>query len=598
MAARHQNHLVSRRTVLRGAAAAAASAGLAAGTAQASPRRRNGPAGTTVAIFGAGIGGLTAAHELAERGFAVTVYDRKELGGKSRTIPMAGTGAGGRAALPGEHGARGFTSFYHHVHDTMRRIPVPGTRKTVYDNLIPFSVTDPRYPRSGNLPDGFPLMFGFYFDPAEALTPRGLQRILTEVFMKNDLVPLPEAIHMAGRVVTYLTSSEERRFGQWEYVSWWDFIGAGTRSAQFQALAATGLTRALVAAKEYVASTRTMGNMMEGFFIALMRELTGGPKVYEVLNGPTNQAWLDPWIALLEDMGVRFRPGEALEELVVADGRIGGARIRGAHGGSTRIEADWYVCAVPTDRARALWTPELRELDPALGRMDALNLDWMNGMQMFVSEQLDLGKGYNIYLDAPWRLTSYTQRAFWDVDYPAVYGDGAVADGLTIDIADWDTPGILFGKPAKYCTHEEIYQETWAQLTAALNDDGRIQLPDGIVRAWMIDPGIVWTGSENTNDEPLLVNTIGSWDNRPTARTRVPNLFLAADYVQTNFDLATMEGANEAGRSAANALLAAAGSAATPARLFTRESIPAFEPLRLADAARFRAGQPNLFDLG
>ncbi|MGS2810448.1 hydroxysqualene dehydroxylase [Nocardia sp. MW-W600-9] len=598
MAARHQDHRVSRRTVLRGAAAVAASAGLATGTAQASPRRRNSPAGNTVAIFGAGIGGLTAAHELAERGFAVTVFDRKELGGKSRTIPMAGTGTGGRAALPGEHGARGFTSFYHHVHDTMRRIPVPGTRKTVYDNLIPFSVTDPRYPRSGNLPDGFPLMFGFYFDPAEALTPMGLQRILTEVFLKNNLVPLPEAIHMAGRVVTYLTSSEERRFGQWEHVSWWDFIGAGSRSAQFQALAATGLTRALVAAKEYVASTRTMGNMMEGFFIALMRELTGGPKVYEVLNGPTNEAWLDPWITLLEGMGVRFRPGEALEEFVVADGRIGGARIRRAHGGSAQLEADWYVCAVPTDRARALWTPELRDLDPALGRMDALSLDWMNGMQMFVSEQLDLGKGYNIYLDAPWRLTSYTQRAFWDVDYPAVYGDGAVADGLTIDIADWDTPGILFGKPAKYCTHQEIYQETWAQLTAALNDDGRIQLPDGIVREWMIDPGIVWNGSENTNDEPLLVNTIGSWDNRPTARTRVPNLFLAADYVQTNFDLATMEGANEAGRTAANALLTAAGSAATPARLYTRESIPAFEPLRLADAARFHAGQPNLFDLG
>ncbi|MEV6218136.1 FAD-dependent oxidoreductase [Nocardia sp. NPDC051833] len=598
MAARQQDHLVSRRTVLRGAAAVAASAGLAAGPAQGSPRRRNSPAGTTVAIFGAGIGGLTAAHELAERGFAVTVFDRKELGGKSRTIPMAGTGAGGRAALPGEHGARGFTSFYHHVHDTMRRIPVPGTRKTVYDNLIPFSVTDPRYPRAGNLPDGFPLMFGFYFDPAEALTPMGLQRILTEVFMKNNLVPLPEAIHMAGRVVTYLTSSEERRFGQWEHVSWWDFIGAGSRSPQFQALAATGLTRALVAAKEYVASTRTMGNMMEGFFLALLRELTGGPKVYEVLNGPTNEAWLDPWITLLDNMGVRFRPGEALEEFVVADGRIAGARIRGARGGSAQVEADWYVCAVPTDRARALWTPELRELDPVLGRMDALNLDWMNGLQMFVSEQLDLGRGYNIYLDAPWRLTSYTQRAFWDVDYPAVYGDGSVADGLTIDIADWDTPGILFGKPAKYCTHQEIYQETWAQLTAALNDDGRIQLPDGIVREWMIDPGIVWNGSENTNDEPLLVNTIGSWDNRPTARTRVPNLFLAADYVQTNFDLATMEGANEAGRTAANALLAAAGSAATPAQLFTRESIPAFEPLRAADAARFRAGQPNLFDLG
>ncbi|MFG1612253.1 NAD(P)-binding protein [Nonomuraea wenchangensis] len=34
--------------------------------------------------------GLSAAHELAERGFQVTVYERKALGGKSRSIPVPG----------------------------------------------------------------------------------------------------------------------------------------------------------------------------------------------------------------------------------------------------------------------------------------------------------------------------------------------------------------------------------------------------------------------------------------------------------------------------------------------------------------------------
>src|SRR5690242_11737130 len=92
----HRDKQVSRRSLLRGAAAVAGTAGLATSTgiaaAQPAPRHRNGPARNTVAILGAGIGGLTAAHELAERGFAVTVFDRKELGGKSRTIPLPGTG--------------------------------------------------------------------------------------------------------------------------------------------------------------------------------------------------------------------------------------------------------------------------------------------------------------------------------------------------------------------------------------------------------------------------------------------------------------------------------------------------------------------------
>jgi uncharacterized protein with NAD-binding domain and iron-sulfur cluster len=75
---------------------------------------------------------------------------------------------------------------------------------------------------------------------------------------------------------------------------------------------------------------------------------------------------------------------------------------------------------------------------------------------------------------------------------------------------------------------------------------------------WFLDPDIVTpnlTGAD-TNLEPLLVNVKGSWQNRPDpALPEVPNLFLAADYVRTYTDLATMEGANEAGRRAVNAIL-------------------------------------------
>ena len=62
------------------------------------------------------------------------------------------------------------------------------------------------------------------------------------------------------------------------------------------------------------------------------------------------------------------------------------------------------------------------------------------------------------------------------------------------------------------------------------------------------------------NLEPLLINTAGSWSDRPEATTKIGNLFLAADYVRTNTDLATMEGANEAARRAVNAILDASGS--------------------------------------
>src|SRR5688572_33030085 len=93
-----------------------------------------------VAILGGGIGGMSAAHELAQRGFEVTVFEAGSVpGGKARSIFVPGTGTDGRRDLPGEHGFRFFPSFYKHLPDTMKRIPYG--RRTVYDNLVPTSRT-------------------------------------------------------------------------------------------------------------------------------------------------------------------------------------------------------------------------------------------------------------------------------------------------------------------------------------------------------------------------------------------------------------------------------------------------------------------------
>jgi len=56
----------------------------------------------TVAVLGGGVAGLSAAHELVERGFDVTVYEAAlGPGGKARSIFVPGTGTDGRRDLPG-----------------------------------------------------------------------------------------------------------------------------------------------------------------------------------------------------------------------------------------------------------------------------------------------------------------------------------------------------------------------------------------------------------------------------------------------------------------------------------------------------------------
>ena len=94
------------------------------------------------------------------------------------------------------------------------------------------------------------------------------------------------------------------------------------------------------------------------------------------------------------------------------------------------------------------------------------------------------------------------------------------------------------------------------------------------------------------NAEPLFVNLVDTWRLRPQAVTAIPNLFLAADYVQTYTDLATMEGANEAARRAVNGILERSGSDAPPCRLWNLHEPVLLEPWRAHDRARYRQGLP------
>jgi hypothetical protein len=93
-----------------------------------------------------------------------------------------------------------------------------------------------------------------------------------------------------------------------------------------------------------------------------------------------------------------------------------------------------------------------------------------------------------------------------------------------------------------------------------------------------------------TNDEPLLVNTRDSLSSRPEAVTQIPNFFLAADYVRTNTDLATMEGANEAARCAVNGILKATHSRAKRCEVRKLHEPAALIPFRVVDEVRWRLG--------
>ena len=236
-----------------------------------------------------------------------------------------------------------------------------------------------------------------------------------------------------------------------------------------------------------------------------------------------------------------------------------GGRVRSVqaaeNGNPIEIAADYYIAAMPVEVMSTLLTPDLKAAAPSLANLDRLQTRWMNGIQFYLRRDVPLVRGHTIYLDSPWALTSVSQRQFWTGVDLATFGDGSVAGILSVDISEWEAPGVLYARPAMQCTATEIKEEVWAQLKQHLNVDGSIQLDDADLVTWFLDPDIQFPNpTMATNLEPLLINTAGSLQYRPEAQVEIPNLFLASDYVRTYTDLATMEGANEAARRAVNCL--------------------------------------------
>ncbi|MFF5779337.1 FAD-dependent oxidoreductase [Streptomyces virginiae] len=589
----------SRRTFIAGAgAAAAAGAALTGAGAAPAAAAAAGPAspGRRVAVLGGGVAGLTAAHELAERGYAVTVYERRALGGKARSMDVPDSARGGRRPLPAEHGFRFIPGIYHNLPDTMRRIPFPGNASGVWDNLV--APREMMFARAAGREDlRGPIPWPGH-SPAE-LTPEEIRRALAGILQTLVRLPPHETAYFVDRVLVFLTSCDERREEVWERTPWWDFVRAERMSNEYRRILAVGITRNIVATKAEEASTRTVGTLGEAFVLnALGRGADGPPD--RILNLPTNEAWIDPWEAHLRSLGVEFRIGWTVREVRYAGGRVSGVAVEGPDGAARTVTADHYVSALPVEHARRTWSAALRAADPMLGRCDKLETDWMTGIQFYLTERAELVHGHLNCIDSPWSLTAIQQAEHWPSrDFPADYGDGTAVDCLSVDISEWDKPGILYGKTAKQCTREEVAREVWAQLKDSLNDTGKALLTDTTLHSWFLDPGVDGIGTPHpTNQDELLIHPVGTLYNRPSAGTRIPNFFLSGDYVAVDIDLATMEGANASARAAVNALLDRDGSDAARCVVHPMYRAPELEAAKRHDRWRYRLGLRNLFDLG
>ncbi len=299
-----------------------------------------------VLVLGGGVAGLSAAQELAARGCAVEVIEaRAEAGGKARSVSLPGSGTG--AARPaGEHGFRFFPGFYRHLPDTMSRIPFGRQREGVLGNLVP--ATEVQIAVAGRRPVILPARLSAH--------PRGFLGAMESLFDFRELgIPRAESLFFLQRLLVYLTSSDERRMGELEDISWWEFIEADRRSVGYQIYYGRALTPGPRGGARRAGSTRTTAST----FLQLALDLfTRGRSFDRVLDGPTSDVWIRPWIEHLRALRVRLTSGARIEAIHCDAGRITGVTVRRADGSRARHVADDYIAALPVD-VLIPWSPRL-----------------------------------------------------------------------------------------------------------------------------------------------------------------------------------------------------------------------------------------------
>jgi uncharacterized protein with NAD-binding domain and iron-sulfur cluster len=199
-------------------------------------------------------------------------------------------------------------------------------------------------------------------------------------------------------------------------------------------------------------STRTVGVTQ----LQLLYGLISPDRVFDrLLSGPTSDVWIDPWTQYLRTLGVEFHTGTCVTGIKTDGGHVTGVTVDTA----PPIEADFYIAALPVERMALLLTDDLRRAAPSIAHLEKLQTRWMNGIQFYLARDVPVVNGRAIYLDSPWALTSISQRQFWNnVDFSQI-GNGMVRGILSVDISEWQAPGVVYGKPAQGCSAEQIKDE-------------------------------------------------------------------------------------------------------------------------------------------
>jgi hypothetical protein len=502
-----------------------------------------------IAIFGAGISGLTIAHELSKfkDKYKVSVYESNSMiGGLARS-------ARSDDGCATEYCWRVVFGFYANLLKIMSEIPIDGNNHSVLDNLAQYkhlNINDSKQSMLDKLKIYYNVFYGF-------------------------------------------TSCDNRMKGL-DNLSWWDSIDGTTKNNVYREIG------------PWLGMDRLKGSYNSVIKVGMEMQMYNAYMDHRyhdyVTTKPTSEALFDPWQLLLKSQGVEIFFNNELTSINVINNIVESASVTEKLSGlNKKIIADIYVFCVPIQVLARLvkTTTSLLSLSPKIQKLADTCTHIQLSFQVYFNKHISLGNNTNAFLiiDAPWDLIILSYDAMYNtpICINKNNNDHSVQGAWSVAVCTSFVPGIVFNKPFINCTYNEIIIELWAQLMASnklknvIKENNRFNLSQKLVVKWSkLWPTYYYENNKLHTIEPKFTNNVHSLSLRPSIRTPIKNLFISTGYVAETIDIFSMESACISGIMTAHLI----DNDVKKPYIAQRPSI--FYPFRKLDQISYNLGIPNL----
>ena len=556
-----------------------------------------------VVIFGAGISGLTVAHELIEKGFKVEVYEKDVIaGGMARTYRN-------KDNVPTEHSWRGYAPFYYNTFEIMKRIPISEN----FSDLKEFTIEEIK--KHNKEDDLWVIYKGNIYDISYYVKdhPGGKSNILSAAgkdlekywkekgyefhinnshvishLTRNKVGKLKETfknksvydnLNHNGLDFKFLYNDEKGRgdpnLNFRDYVFLFFLFGkvifSNLRRQDYFKIRLDPLLKKNLSVEgyHYIAdflagpgfgfdkNTMSLGH----YAIFVEFNLYTNLQKWKVMSKPTSEGWIDPWVKYLKDKGVKFHFKNELVNINFNEKNIISCEVKN-NKGLQEINFDNYVMAINPFNLEEILKKNKNKINPLIRKISKMNtVNNQISFRLGFDKKIDFKTKYGgfVLIDSPYNITFYAQEDHWEKNIKLGM-NGKIKTLISGTIIQPYNIGSYYKKSALSLKLSELKEEIIHQMFES-NDFKK--LLNGISKKNIIFKEIFsdWYEKKLTvstflrSKNKKWVNNFSNEEYRLEQKTNLNNFYISGGHCKTSVLVWSMEGSVESGKITSNLIL-------------------------------------------